>query len=424
MQLSTRKAPGRHAPTRSPGRWPWTNALALWAVAALAAVPASARAQSSADVTGTVFYESGGPLNMLVINPGVDVNGNLGPVDVSVGYEADIVSGASVAVVDAPAPEVDAISTATQLNDVRHTAKGALTLESDFATLTGGYSFGRENDYRSHSMFLAARAEMFERDTAFDISYARGWDSVCNMPISDNPEAVDRPRMPNSQGCFDDSDPTRVELPLNLQTFQGGWTQAWTPIFTTQATFTAQVLEGYQGNPYRAVWLGRSAAQEHHPDNRTRYAIGIDSRLYLEPLAGTLSATVRGYRDTWDILSITAELGYYQQIGENLSLKVRGRYYNQTSAIFFSDNYALMPRGEYFTGDRELSAMSSWVIGGTLKLDIPASDGGAVLGFMETFALVGKADVMLMDFPDFHYGRVAVPNTTAITGTLSLESTF
>ncbi len=43
---------------------------------------------------------------------------------------------------------------------------------------------------------------------------------------------------------------------------------------------------------------------------------------------------------------------------------------------------------------------------------------------METFALVGKADVILMDFPEFTYGRVGVPNTTAITGTLSLESTF
>jgi hypothetical protein len=290
--------------------------------------------------------------------------------------------------------------------------------------LTGGYSFGRENDYRSHGMFLGARSEMFERNTTFDISYARGWDSVCNLPIEENAEAVDRPRMPNADGCFDDDNPDREELDLSLQTFQGAWTQNWTPILTTQLTFTTQILNGYQGNPYRAVWLGRSAAQEHHPDNRTRYALGLDSRIFLEPLEGTVSASVRGYRDTWDIMSITAELGYFQQIGENLGLKVRGRYYNQTSAIFYSDNYALMPRGQYFTGDRELSAMTSWVLGGTLKLDVPADDEGYVLGFMETFALIGKADVILMDFPEFNYGRVAVPNTTAIVATLSLESTF
>jgi hypothetical protein len=230
--------------------------------------------------------------------------------------------------------------------------------------------------------------------------------------------------MPTADGCFDDATDDREELDLSIQTFQGAWTQSWLPILTTQLTFTTQILHGYQGNPYRAVWLGRSAAQENHPEDRARYALGLDSRIFLEPLMGTLSAAVRGYRDTWDILSITAELGYHQQIGENLSLKVRGRYYNQTSAIFFSDEYALQPRGQYFTGDRELSQMSSWVLGGTLKLDLPADDAGYVLGFMETFALVGKADIILMDFPEFNYGRVSVPNTTAITATLSLESAF
>jgi len=384
----------------------------------------AASAQSSADATATVFYEAGGQLNMLVINPSADVNADFGPVDVAVGYEADIVSGASVAVVDAPSAGVDVISTATQLEDIRHTARGSMSIQADFATLTGGYAYGTENDYRSHGMFLAARAEMFERNTAIDISYGRGWDSVCNLPIEDNPEAVDRGRMPDAEGCFDDAVEDRAALELSIQTFQGAWTQSWTSILTTQLTFTTQILNGYQGNPYRAVWLGRSAAQEHHPENRARYALGLDSRIWLEPLMGTVSAAVRGYRDSWDILSLTAELGYHQQIGENLSLKVRGRYYNQSGAIFYSDDYALAPRGQYFTGDRELSPMTSWVLGGTLALDVPGGEDGYVLGFMETFAVIGKADVILMDFPEFHYGRVAVPNNTAITATLSLESEF
>ncbi len=382
-----------------------------------------AHAQSTGDVTATVFYENGGQLNMLVVNPGADVTADFGPVNVTAGYEADIVSGASVAVVDAPSADVDVISTATQLDDIRHVAKGALSIEADFATLTGGYSYGTESDYRSHGLFLAATSEMFERNTTLGVSYARGWDSVCNLPLEDNPEAVDRPRMPTSDGCFGD-DPERTEVELQIQTFQGNWTQAWTSIFTTQLTFTAQILNGYMSNPYRAVWLGRTAAQEHHPENRARYALGADSRLWIDALQGTLSVAVRGYSDTWDIMSITGELGYHQQIGENLSLKVRGRYYNQTSALFFSDDYALAPRGQYFTGDRELSAMSSWVLGGRIEFDVPASDDGYVMGFMETFALIAKSDLMLMDFREFHYGRVQVPNDTAITVTLSLESEF
>jgi hypothetical protein len=344
-------------------------------------------------------------------------------VGLGVNYEADIVSGASVAVVDAPSAGVDVISTATQLDDIRHTIGGSVRFEGEYTSLSATYNYGTESDYVSHGFSVAGRAEMFERNTAFDLSYARGFDSVCNLPIADNQEAVDRPRLPTADGCFSDV-PDRAGIDLSLQTFQGGWTQAWAPILITQLVATAQLLNGFQGNPYRAVWLGRSGAQENHPDNRARYALGLDTRLWLKPIEGALRLFVRGYRDTWDILSITAELSYEQSIGENLTLQVRGRYYDQTAAIFYSDDYARLPRGDYFTGDRELSAMSSITVGGKLQLEIPAADDGMVLGFMQSLRFIAKGDVMLLDFGEFHYGRAPVPNTTAIVATLSLESAF
>ncbi len=390
----------------------------------LLALPAPvARAQSTYDLGATAFYESGGPLDMLVITPTTDAFVDFGPVGVGLGYEADIVSGASVAVVDAPAPAVDVISSATHLDDVRHTARATLALQGDTTSLRGTYSYGTESDYQSNGMALSARAEMFERNTAFELSYARGWDRVCNLPIGDNPDAVDRPRMATSEGCFTDST-DRAAMDLSIQTFQGAWTQAWTPILTTQLLLTAQILNGYQGNPYRAVWLGRTSAQENHPENRARYAVGLDTRLYLEPLDGTVMIFVRGYRDTWDILSVTGELAYEQSLGGDLRLRVRGRYYNQSGATFYSDDYPRSPRGQYFTGDRELSPMTSLTLGGRLALSIPPGDDGSVIGFLSSLDLVGKADVMLFEFPEFHYARAPVPNTTALVITLSLEAVF
>ncbi|UJR80691.1 DUF3570 domain-containing protein [Sandaracinus amylolyticus] len=375
-------------------------------------------------VAGTLYHEGGGPLNMTVVTPGVSAS--VDPIEeltIRAGWEADIVSGASVAVVDAPAPEVDVISTATQLFDFRNVISGGAEVRSDYGAIRAGYAYGFENDYRSHAMTLGARAEAFERTAAFDISYARGWDEVCDVFQPRNQEPVDRRRLASSEGCFGDS-PELTERPVELQTFQGSWTQAWAPIFTTQLTVTAQLVDGFQSNPYRAVWLGRTAAQEHHPDFRARYAAALGARLWLQPLSAALQANVRGYRDTWDVTSITAELAYEQVIEGALRIRVRGRYYNQTGAAFYSDDYALAPRGQFFTGDRELSPMWSTLVGAQIAYTISSGADGAALGFLRSFDLLLKGDWLHHDFPSFHYGRVAVPNVDGLIVTLALEAAF
>ncbi len=397
-----------------------------WALLLSALPLATAQAESGAGVTATYFHESGGGLSMNVVVPSVDLSVDLGEsVTASAGYEADIVSGASVAVVDAPSGEVDAVSSATKLDDVRHSGSGSLQLRGEFTSLTLGYSYGRESDYRSHGVSVSGRAEMLERNTAFELSYARGFDKVCDLLQPRAQEAVDRARLPSSDGCFDrGGDDERITQELSLQTFQGSWTQAWAPIFTTQLTLTAQLLHGFQGNPYRAVWLGRAAAQEHHPRERARFAAGLAARLWIKPLEGALHLEGRFYRDTWDLRSLSGELAYEQSLGEGLRLRARGRYYQQTGAVFYSDDYAFRPAGEYFTGDRELSPMSSVTVGGRVQWSIPPGEDGDVLGFLTSFDLVGKADFIMHTFDEFHYARAEVPNDDAIVATLGLEAVF
>ena len=389
---------------------------------ALLAIAGPARAQVDVSTTTTYYRESGGGLKHQAVTPNLRIRGTVQDVvTVSAGWEADIVSGASVAVVDAPSGEVDAITSATQWDDMRNTVTGGVGVRSDFASLSASYTYGTESDYRSHAFTLTGRAELFERNTTVELSYGRGFDQVCNLLQPRAQEAVDRQRMPGSDGCFGGED--RETLDLDIHTLQAGWTQAWAPIFATQLTVTGQVLNGYQGNPYRSVWLGRAAAQEHHPENRVRYAAGLGMRLWLQPLRGALQLFGRVYRDTWDILSATAELAWEQRLAEGLTVRVRGRYYNQTGAHFFSDDYAREPRGQYFTGDRELSPMSSWLVGGHIAYDIPPDDEGEV-GIFTAFRLVAKFDWLKYDFRDFRYGRVAVPNDWGLAATLSLQAQF
>ena len=386
----------------------------------------NAVAQVSVGTTTTIYRESGGALNSTAITPSPQIRGDVrGVFTVRAGWEADIVSGASVAVVDAPGGEVDTVTSATKWDDFRNTATGGIGIASEFARLDVNYTYGHESDYRSHGFNIQGTAELFERNTQLSVSYGRGFDKVCNLFQPRAQEAVDRVRLDSASGCFegDPEENLREGLDLDLHTFQGSWTQAWAPVVTTQLSFTTQVLRGYQGNPYRAVWLGRSSAQENHPENRERYAGGLSLRLWITPLNGALQLFGRLYRDTWNVRSATVELAYDQTLAEGLRIRVRGRYYDQSAAAFYSDDYGRFPRGQYFTGDRELSSMSSWVVGGRVEYDIPPNEQGRV-GPFNGFRLVAKFDWLKYKFRNFSYGGAGVPNNNGIAATLGLNARF
>ncbi len=384
--------------------------------------PAAAQ-EVTAETTTTVFLEPGRALNMMVLIPSADVDAKLGEhLELGADYEVDIVSGASVAVVDAPSASVDAISSATVV-DQRHVVGGHLGLLGDLTRLDLAYSYGTERDYRSHAFSVSAAAELFGRNSTFQISYARAFDQVCDAARDRPLEPVERPRMPSSEGCFEPNG-DRITRDLAIHTFQASWTQAWTPVLATQLVATAQILNGFQGNPYRAVWLGRSSAQEHHPENRARFAAGAGLRLWLEPLEGALQGFARLYRDTWALQSITLETGYAQSLGAGWQARLLGRWYTQSGAFFYSDDYTRFPRGQYFTGDRELSPMDSWSVGLRLSWDLPPDEEGDVLGFLAGLRLALRTEYTRNQFPEFRYDRAPVPNDQMLFATLQVRATF
>ncbi|HEX4355032.1 MAG TPA: DUF3570 domain-containing protein [Polyangiales bacterium] len=395
---------------------------ALLAAIVLLSAHARAHADNSVAAGTTVFSESGGPLHMNVIVPSANASVDLGaPVTVHVGWTADIVSGASVAVVDAPAAKVDAISSASVV-DTRHDFHGGFTLRDQTASIDVNYSHAFEHDYLSNSFAATARTDLFDHDTGLSISYARAFDEVCDLAGTFDP--VMKPRLDTSKGCFDSDDKMRATRDLAIHTIQAGWTQAWTPRFTSQLTLTTQVLHGFQSNPYRAVRIGKTAAQEYEPKDRARYAIGAGARYWISPLSSALALDARAYRDTWGIVSLTGELAYDQTFFSSFRVRVRGRYYNQTGATFYSDYYVLQPRGRYFTGDRELSPMQSLILGAAIIWNVPPSESGDVLGVLSGFQLTLKADELKTYFSDFHYDRAPVPNTLATIVSLEARALF
>ena len=240
------------------------------------------------DTSHMLYTESPTRTNMTVYTPGVDASATPAEwITIRAGYEADVVSGASIAVKAGPAyqannPAADVV-TAASVKDLRHMARGGLTLRNGDQTLTAGYAYGIENDYRSNSLFITAKTEAYEHNTQFELTYSRNFDEVCNRVQGVNAAAPRFTALENSSGCFK-SDPLRTLSDVGIDGFQGGWTQAWTPVFMTQLVYSAQIVDGLQSNPYRSVVIGQGLkAQEHHPGTRTRQSVSLRMNWFWKP---------------------------------------------------------------------------------------------------------------------------------------------
>jgi hypothetical protein len=405
------------------------------AVAAFATAT-SARAQvAQFDTAHTFFHESPTRTNMTVYTPGVQLS--VTPIDwltVRGGYEADVVSGASVAVKAGPAfqgvnPGVDVVTTAS-VHDLRHSPHGGLSLKKGDVTYTAEYTYSTEHDYISDSLFVAARTEAYEHNTQLEISYARNWDLVCDRVQGVNDAPARFRALEDSSGCFTGSDPLRTRHAVGIDGFQGTWTQAWTPVFATQLVYTAQIVDGFQSNPYRSVILGQGVkAQEHHPNERARQSAAVRFNFYLRPIKLALRVGGRVYHDTWDITSGTGEIEAERYVFlEGLRVAARGRFYKQSGAVFWSDDYTggappLGPKGQYWTGDRELSPF--WSIGLGLRLTYTIQpQKGRLLGLMSALKLGAAADVVDYSYDEYTLGGTPITNARAYILGLNLSAVF
>jgi hypothetical protein len=392
-----------------------------------------ARAQAfELDTRFMFFHEPAKGSQMTVYTPSTDLTARPWEfLAVSGGWEADIVSGASERLKTGPLSRANPDTiTGASVKDLRHIGRGSVTFKRDNSELRAGGSVSVENDYKSNSFNAAARTDLFQHSTTLEIAYARNWDTVCDLAHTANTDATLRQPLDNSTGCFQPSATNRSEVPIRTDAFQATWSQAWTPVFTTQAMYTGQLQNGLLSDPYRAVALspGGQYAQEHHPENRARQAFALRGAYYIRPLKGALRAGVRGYRDTWDILSGTFELEGEKYLLPWLRLRATGRYYRQSGALFWSDDYTggepeHGPRGQYWSGDREVSPFSSYLVGARFVGAWSASEQ-RIAGVFEGLQAGAGLDVLFYDYRDFTLGGRKPLDTTAYIFTLSFTALF
>ena len=404
--------------------------LALGAAAATLSLSGLAAAQVvEVDVRDTIFYEPSKSSKLFVNTPAATLA--VQPVDwldVHVGYEADIVTGATEPIKSGPLADV--VTAATHFSDVRHQFRGGAGVIRRDSHLIVDYSYGTESDYRSQGITVTAGTDFFQKNTQIELQYARGFDKVCTTNYQPATAPSGRTRLDSSDRCFTAS-PDRASRSVDLDTFQVGWTQAWTPVFATQMVLTGALQHGFLNNPYRSVVIAPAGqdALENHPENRARGALSLRGKYFIKPIMAAASAGMRFYRDTWDILGETAELEFEKYLTQSIRVLARGRYYHQTEALFWSDDYTggepvSGPRGQYWSGDRELSPLSSWMLGGRALFALQGAPGARVLGFMLRFQGMAGFDLLKTNLKNFTWSGDAPDDTTAMILSLGIRGEF
>jgi hypothetical protein len=144
-----------------------------------------------------------------------------------------------------------------------------------------------------------------------------------------------------------------------------------TPRLVVQGGTTIQILDGFQSNPYRAVEIGSQGhePQERHPQFRQRYAAFGRVAYAFPELRASAHGMLRLYDDSWAVRAVTGDVLANKYIGQSMLLALRAHYHVQTGASFYrtaTDLRVLGPTGQYWTGDRELSPMSNYLLGGRM----------------------------------------------------------
>jgi len=392
----------------------------------------SAQAQvASLDLSSALFVEPSKRSGLTVVNPSaiLAVTPNKW-LTVQGGYEADIVSGASEALKGGRLSSVDIVTSATHFSDTRHALTGGFTVNRAATHLSGSYTYGTEHDYRSNAFAVSAGTDFLQKNTQIELSYGRGFDQVCTTAYAASDAPSSRLALDNSQGCFTD-DKKRASREISLNNFQVGWTQTWTPVFATQVVLSAALQHGFLGNPYRSVVIASAGDQalENHPENRARGAIGLRGKYYVRNLQTAFSAGARLYRDTWDIFGQTYEVDAERYMLPWLRVLLRARYYTQTKALFWSDDYTggepeTGPRGQYWSGDRELSPLSSYLVGARALATREGRPGQRVLGLFLNFSATVSFDLLKTSLRDFTLGGRAPDDTLALLWSLGARGEF
>lgn len=243
----------------------------------------------------------------------------------SANYYADNISSASI----------DVLTNASPYKESRDEYGFGVDYIFRNALLTLNYTTSEERDYLADSVGFNVAHEVFAGMTTINMGYVRGRDTV-GRTDSDFSANADRHQ------------------------YRLGIAQTLTATTVLNIDYEATADAGYLNNPYRSARILGASVPERYPGARTGNAVSVRAAHHLGA-AGAVRGDYRYFWDTWDLQAHSLEIAYTRHLPQRLLLDVRGRYYTQSAASFYSDNFA----GEmnYMARDKELSSFDGFTLG-------------------------------------------------------------
>lgn len=247
-------------------------------------------------------------------------------------------SGSSSQVVQEQTPAGSVIPTQKVVEE-RYGVNLDVTRRFGRNTVSTKLAFSQENDYQSTGIALVDSIDMNSRNTVLSagVAYTHDVIDVLAERSKKNKESVD---------------------------FIIGITQYVNPktVFTSSLSFG--MIDGYLSDQYKVVELNGLITSERRPDSKTKETLFVGLTRRVDSLAGAAELGYRFYQDSFDIMSHTLWLNWYQDLGEHFVLRPSIRFYDQSASSFYDNTFTGTP--EFFSSDYRVSALNAYGYG--LKL--------------------------------------------------------
>lgn len=285
-------------------------------------------------------------------------------LSVSARYYYDAISSASP----------DVISSASKYKDKREELGVGVDFLNGNSLVQMALSSSKENDYLADTFGINTAHDLFNGLTTVSFGYSQGQDRV---------QRVD----------------TSFEADINRFNYRIGLSQVLTRSLLLGIGYEGIAEEGYLNSPYRYVRILGAARPEVYPNTRDSQAIAF--RLvqgFASPtlaLGSSLRAEYRYFRDNWEVRSNSLSLAYQKYFGRRWLGELRYRYYQQSAASFYSDDFT--SEMTYMARDKELSTFHSHSLG--VKATWYFLNGKFL--FLERASLNFSHDYISFDYQDY-----------------------
>ena len=238
-------------------------------------------------------------------------------------FVLDAVSGAS--------PYYLSSVSSASIRDNRKAADVAVEHSFERFSINVGGAFSTEDDYDSLSGKVETKCWSEDKNTTYSLGVSVSDDSIGST-----------------------IDPLLDESRTS-ESYLIGVTQVINPRSIVQMNLTYGSGDGYFTDPYKTY--------DNRPRSREQWAWLTRYVLYLPELEGALHTDYRYYQDTFGVSSHMVEISIYQPLLSSWIVRPSIRYYSQSRADFFTDQYPPPEDGGFYSADQRLGDFGGVTLG-------------------------------------------------------------